>query len=327
MAPLTGADALTSWQFAPLVSAVLTLMAAVYLSAAWVVGRRHPARPWPVSRTGSFLLGLAVIAVATQSSVAVYDDVLFSAHMVQHLLLIMVAPPMLVFARPVTLLLHATRNPLHTRLKRVLRSRVVSALTWPPAAMTLYGAVVIGTHLTPLMNLVLENPAVHQAEHVLYLVTGYLYFLPVIGSEPLRWRMPVFGRFLLLLATMPVDTVVGLVLMLASHELFPAYARAGRPWGPGLVADLHHGGLVMLAGSDLIMTVLAVTLAASLVRGPERSPVGLLGDLEAYNAYLAALDSRHARETGRLPVAPASRGGRLSFPVLTAPPAPPGRCR
>lgn len=78
--------------------------------------------------------------------------------------------------------------------------------------------MVIGTHLTPLMNLVLENTAVHQAEHAFYLVTGYLYFLPVIGTEPIRWRLPVSGRFLLLV-TMPVDTLVGVVLMLASHRL------------------------------------------------------------------------------------------------------------
>lgn len=148
--------------------------------------------------------------------------------------------------------------------------------------------MVIGTHLTPLMNLVLEDPAVHEAEHALYLVAGYLYFLPVIGSEPVRWRLPAFGRLLLLLVMMPVDTLVGVVLMLAPHELFPAYARAGPTWGPGLVADLHRGGLIMLAGSDLIMTALGVALAAALVRA-DSSSAARSGDLDAYNARLAAL--------------------------------------
>src|SRR5205823_13710671 len=115
-------------------------------------GRQAPAR-----RTLAFLLGLGAAAVATQGSPAVYDDVLFSAHMVQHLLLIMAAPPLLIAGRPVTLLLHVTRNPTHTRVKHILRSRVVSALIWPPAAAALYAAVVIGTNLTPLMNLALEN--------------------------------------------------------------------------------------------------------------------------------------------------------------------------
>ncbi len=292
LAPLTASDALTSWQFAPLVSAALMLLAAAYLSAGWLAGRRHPARPWPASRTLAFLLGLAAIAVATQSSIGIYDDVLFSAHMVQHLLLIMVAPPLLIFARPATLLLHVARNPLHTRVKRILRSRVVSGLTWPPVAATLYASTVISTHLTPLMNLVLENAAIHDGEHVLYLVVGYLYFLPVVGSEPIRWRVSILGRYLLLLITMPVDTLVGVTLMLVPRELFPAYARAGRTWGPSLVTDLHAGGLIMFAGSDLIMTVLAVVLAASFIRARDTSLAGVPGDLRAYNAYLATLEEK-----------------------------------
>jgi cytochrome c oxidase assembly factor CtaG len=88
---------------------------------------------------------------------------------------------------------------------------------------------------------------------------------------------------------MPVDTLVGVVLMLAPHELFPAYARAGRTWGPSLLTDLHDGGLIMFAGSDLIMAGLAVVLAASLVRAHDVSRARLPGDLDAYNSYLAAL--------------------------------------
>jgi putative copper resistance protein D len=216
--------------------------------------------------------------------------------MVQHLMLIMVAPPLLIFGRPVTLLLHAARNPVHTRVKRVLRSRPVCVLTRPLVVFAVYAAVVAGTHLTPLMKP--GNPVVHDAEHALYLVTGYLYFLAVAGSEPIRRRLPVFGRYLLLLGTMPVDTVVGVILMLAPHRMFPAYSGA----------DLHRGGLVMFAGSDLIMAVLAIMLAVAFVRAGDRDRargdrdrargdgdrargdgdrVG--GDLDAYNAYLASL--------------------------------------
>jgi cytochrome c oxidase assembly factor CtaG len=266
----------TTWQFAPAVSAGLALAAAGYLTGAWHVGRRHPARPWPAVRTAAFLLGLAVIAVATQGGVAVYDDVLFSAHMAQHLMLIMVAPPLLIFGRPVTLLLHAARNPVHTRVKRVLRSRPVSFLTRPLVVFAVYAVVVAGTHLTPLLNLARENSAVHDAEHALYLVAGYLYFLAVVGSEPVR-RLPVFGRYLLLLGTMPVDTVVGVILMLAPPGMFPAYSGA----------DLHRGGLVMFAGSDLIMAGLAIMLAVAFVRAGERDRAS--GDLDAYNASLSSL--------------------------------------
>jgi len=331
MPPLTAANALTAWQFAPLVSVTLALLAGAYLSCVRMVGRRHPARPWPAGRTAAFLLGLAAIAVATQSIIGVYDDVLFSVHMIQHLLLIMVAPPLLIFGRPVTLLLHASRNPLHTRVKRVLRSRVVSGLTWPPVAVTLYAAVVAGTHLTPLMNLVLENEAVHDAEHALYLVVGYLYFLPVVGSEPLRRRLPAFGRFMLLLITMPVDTLVGLVLMLVPRELFPAYAHADRTWGPGLVTDLHHGGFIMFAGGDLVMAVLAVTLAVKFVGAGGGSRSGTSADLDAYNAYLSGLGRNVlSGGAGRLATCQPGRtatqvpGGRRPAAGGTSPAACPG---
>jgi cytochrome c oxidase assembly factor CtaG len=76
--------ALSTWQAAPAADAVLISGAACYLAAAWRVWRRHPARPWPGIRSASFLAGLGVIAVAIQGSVARSDDVLFSAHMVQH---------------------------------------------------------------------------------------------------------------------------------------------------------------------------------------------------------------------------------------------------
>lgn len=294
MPPLTMTAALTVWQFAPLVGTALVVVGAAYLTGAWRVGRRHPARPWPRCRTLAFLLGLAVIAIATQSSVGVYDDVLFSAHMVQHLLLIMAAPPLLVYGRPVILLLHATRNPVHTRVKRVLRSRAIAAVTWPPATAGLYAAVVIVTHLSPLMNLVLADEAVHDAEHAAYLVAGYLFFLLVIGSEPLRWRLSGMGRFLLLLVVMPVDLAVGAALMSLPAVPFPAYLRAGRAWGPAPLADLHDGGLIMLAGSELIMTGLAIVLAFAFVRSHDRVSDLSATDLAAYNADLASLTARTA---------------------------------
>lgn len=241
---VTPATVAGTWQFAPLVSGLEVAAAVGYLTGVAVVRHRHPARPWPIGRTLSFGCALGVIAIATQSGIGGYDEV-FAMHMVQHLLLIMVAPPLLVYGRPVTLLMHAARNPVHTWVKRVIRSPVATALTWPPFTVCWYTAVVAVTHLTPLRDLVLENAALHDGEHILYLVTGYLYFLPVIGSEPLRWRVPLFGQYLVLVAAMPADTGVGAALML----------QPGR----------HAGGLIMVAGGDLIMTGLAVAIAARFI--------------------------------------------------------------
>jgi cytochrome c oxidase assembly factor CtaG len=300
--PLTWHSAITAWQFAPLVSSGLIMAAVGYLLGA-ARSRRGGGRPWPAGRTLAFLLGLCVIAVATQGSVGVYDDVLFSVHMVQHVLLIMVAPPLLVYGRPVTLALHSVRNPLHARIKQVVRSRVTAALTWPPAATAAYCAVVAVSHTPPVMNLVLDDGAAHDAEHVLYLLAGYLFFLPIVGSEPIRWRVSIAGRYLMLLAAMMTDSFTGIVFTFQSGEVFPPYASTGRTWGPGLVADLRLGGLVMLIGSDIAMTALAFALAARFcrdglasARGPRavRSPAGPGAGPEAarladYNAYLERL--------------------------------------
>lgn len=288
MPPLSPWTALTTWQFAPFVSVGLAVAAGAYLAGVRAVAHRHPAGRWPAGRTLAFSCGLITIAVATQGSPGVYDDVSLPAHMVQHLLLIMVAPPLLVFGRPVTLALHATRNPWHTRLKRIVRSPACTALTWPPFGVALYSAVVLCTHLT---GLIAARGIAHEAEHALYLAAGYLYFLPVAGSEPIRWRVPVFSRYLLLLAAMPADIATGAALML--HGPLSGYSGSG----------VRAGGLVMLAGSDLVMTGLAVVLAVAVVRergrggGARHGRRGRRGgtELAAYNAYLASLASLGAR--------------------------------
>jgi cytochrome c oxidase assembly factor CtaG len=309
--PLTGHTALTTWEFAPVVTAGLVVVAVGYLALVWRVRRDHPVRPWPVARTLSFLAGLGVVAVATQSSIGAYDDVLFWIHMWQHLLLLMVAPPLLLLGQPITLVLHAIGNPVHTFVKQIVRSKVVSALTFPPLGVALYMGTVVGTHLTSFMNVALTHPVAHDAEHALYLLAGYLYFLPLIGREPIRWRLSFPTKLFLLVLAMPVDTFTGVVLNQTNHELFPAYVGR-RDWGPTLVGDLHAGGAVMWIGGDAIMLVMVLALFAGVLRGRAQLDAGRWLEaartqrfdelapsdsdkvdddarLAAYNAYLAKL--------------------------------------
>jgi putative copper resistance protein D len=244
---------LERWEFAPVVTAIVVVFAALYLWGAWRVGRRHPARPWPWWRSGLFLGGLAVVVLATESGIGAYDDVLFWDHMIQHLMLIMIAPPLLVLGQPVTLLLHASRNPVHTWAKRAVRSRVATFLTCPPVVLILYTATIAGTHLTGLMSLVMTNPALHNAEHALYLVVGYLFFLPILGSEPIRWRLSYPIRFVILVVAMPVDTFTGLVLSTENTPIKGMTTGTRPPGSLTPVADLHAGGAVMWIGGDAIM--------------------------------------------------------------------------
>jgi cytochrome c oxidase assembly factor CtaG len=305
----------TRWQFAPVVTAIVVVFAALYLWGAIRVRRRHPGRPWPLWRTAMFLGGLAVVVIATQSGVGSYDDVLFWDHMIQHLLLIMVAPPLLVVGQPVTLLMHASRNPLHTWVKRLLRSRLIAVLTWPPVGIVAYTATIVGTHLTSFMNLVMQNAAVHNAEHALYLIVGYLYFLPLIGREPVRWRVSYPVRLFLLFLAMPVDAYTGVAL--GSEGAVPWSSMPARPsWAAAPLDDLHIGGAVMWVGGAAIMFVMIMfvflawsrdTRATSRfgwLENARRTNIGemvnapaITGDvddgeehLDAYNAYLARLN-------------------------------------
>jgi cytochrome c oxidase assembly factor CtaG len=287
--PLTLHTAFSQWEFAPVVTAGLIVAALLYAVGVWRVRRDHPARPWPLLRTASFATGLATIAIATQSSIGAYDDVLFWIHMWQHLLLLMVAPVFLLLGQPITLLLHASRNPLHTWTKQLVRSRVLSALTFPPVGVLLYIGCVVGTHLTGFMNLTLEHPVVHDLEHVLYLVVGYLYFLPLIGKEPIRWRLSFTGQLFLLVLAMPVDTFTGVVLLQTNHELFPAYAGR-RSWGPGLVDDLHAGGASMWIGGDAIMFVIIIATFITVLHSRRT--------LDAGKWLESARDSRFSSLTG-----------------------------
>ena len=210
----------------------------------------------------------------------------------QHLLLLMVAPPLLVVGQPATLLLHASRNPLHTWAKKVLRSRVLAALTWPPFGVALYLTVIVGTHLTGFMNLVESNGAVHDGEHVLYLAAGYLYFLPLIGREPIRWRVSYPTRIFLLFIAMPVDAFTGLILGSEGSNPFPALADQRPGWAPSPISDVHIGGAVMWVGGAGIM--FALVMAVFFAWSREKRGDGGLGWLEsARRSNFATLVSAH----------------------------------
>jgi cytochrome c oxidase assembly factor CtaG len=286
--PISLAEIVGLWQFAPIVTAFVVIAAGLYLWGAFRVRRRHPARPWPWWRTTLFLAGLFVIVIATQSGIGSYDDVLFWDHMVQHLLLLMVAPPLLVVGQPGTLLLHASRNPVHTWAKRLMRSRVVSFLTFPAVGFLLYAGVIVGTHLTGFMNLVMTHEAVHEGEHVLYLVAGYLYFLPLVGREPIRWRASYPTRLFVLFLAMPVDAFTGLVLGSEGGNPFPSMADGRPAWAPSPIDDVHIGGAVMWVGGAGLMFALMMSVFFAWSR--ETRADGGLGWLEsARRANLAAL--------------------------------------
>lgn len=254
--PLLGSHLLTAWQLDPVALAVLLLLAATYLTG--VIRCRRDGEAWPVPFTLSFLAGLVVCGLATNSSIAVYDMSLFTAHMIGHLMLVMLAPALIMAGRPLNLLLDTRRGESRERVRRILLGRTVSLLTAPPVALASYTVVIVGTHLTGLMDEIMRYTWLGQLEHLTYLVLGCQFFAVVIGDPPIRWRLGVPARLFMLAISMAVDTFTGIVLLqtkTAIHMMPPPDANINP------LTDTQTGGAIMWFGGDGIMAVIMVVTA------------------------------------------------------------------
>jgi cytochrome c oxidase assembly factor CtaG len=251
-------------------SVLIAAAAVLYGLGVWRVRRLTPDRPWSLRRTLAFYGGLVITFVAVEGVVGVYDDVLFYDHMIQHLMLIMVAAPLFAMGAPIDLLDRSTTGELHRVVQRGLGSKVAEIVAHPIVDFALYAIVIPLTHLTSFYNYTLENETVHDQEHLLFLVVGYLFWRHVVAIEPTRHPLHPGVRLLYLVFAVPVDTFTGLALASSSHELFPAYLQLHRPWGPSLLTDLHLGGAVMWIGGDTLMFLAMIPIVFQWVRYEER---------------------------------------------------------
>jgi len=262
---------LSTWSGDPLPWIGTLLAITLYLAAVRIVDRAHPANPVPRRRIAAWLAGVAVVALALVSAVHIYAGSLFTVHMVQHLLLAMVAPPLLALGAPVTLTLRAASpNVRRSILLPVLHSWPVKAISWPPVGWTLFAVVMWATHFSPLYNAALENQALHSAEHLLYLIAGVLFWWPVIGADPIRWRLSPIARMAYLAAQMPFNTAVGLAIYYAPTILYPHYAFLGRTWGPDPLTDQQVAGIVMWGLGDVILLGAVVLAIEAWLRADEK---------------------------------------------------------
>jgi cytochrome c oxidase assembly factor CtaG len=252
----------------PIVLMVVPL--ALYLWGAARNNRLHPRHPWPAGRTVAFAAGMVVTALAVCSFVGVYDTTLFWDHMVQHLLLIMVASALFAVASPLDLVWRATTGDARRRVAGVLRSRPAEVLGHPLVAYVLYALIIPLTHLTVFYNYTLTHETVHDTEHLLYLVVGFLFWRQIFGTDPNRFRMHPGLQALYLFVAVPIDTFVGLSLDNEAHEIFPAYTALHRTWGLSLVQDLHVGGVIMWVGGDTLMMLALIPVIVRWVRVEER---------------------------------------------------------
>ena len=212
--PLFGTALFSVWQLDAVALAALVLAAAWYLTGVALVAVRHPGAHWPLGRTLAFLSGLAVRGFATNGSIAVYDRVLSTAHMAGHLALVMLAPVLLMCGRPLTLALAASAEPRRARIESVARGRVLSLLTAPPVALAAYIVVIVGTHLTGLLDTIMRTTWAWASSTRSASSSGANSSPCSAGDEPIRWRLSAPARWLLLSVAMAADTFTGVVLLL-----------------------------------------------------------------------------------------------------------------
>ncbi|MCV0403220.1 MAG: cytochrome c oxidase assembly protein [Chloroflexi bacterium] len=242
---------LAEWTFDPFAIAGLIGAAVAYRWAVRRVNVAHPGNPHPAYRSWLFGGGLVAIGVALLSPIEAYEGTLFSVHMVQHMLLELVAAPLLLAGAPITLTLRVASPRVRRRLLTVLQSRIVHLISFPVVAWVLFAAVNWGWHFSVLYDQALENTALHYFQHATFLGAALLFWWPVIGADPSPWRLPHPVRLLYLFLAMPQNSFLGVALLSASSVLYPHYLTNGRTWGMSPLDDQALGGVIMWVVGDL----------------------------------------------------------------------------
>lgn len=282
--------------------------AAIALAVLYLLGvRRLKARgdAWPVGRTVAWLAGCAVILLATSSGIGRYSPAMFSIHMISHMMLSMLAPILLVLGGAVTLALRALpaagkNSPPGPRewLLAFVQSPVARVLTHPVVALVLFVGSFYVLYFSGLFDYALDLHWAHLAMNAHFLLTGYVFYWPVIGIDPTPRRLPPVGRLAMVFASMPFHAFFGVVLMSMQQIIGDRFYRSlGLPWVTDALSDQRLGGGIAWAAGEVPLLVVVVALLVQWARQDEREArrrdrrADADGDAElaAYNAMLAKM--------------------------------------
>jgi len=220
-------------------------------------------RPWPVWRTGLFLLGLAALLAALGPPIDGLVQRLFSVHMVQHMLFTVAAAPLLMLGAPVRPLLRGLPRAVRAGIVRPLaRSREIRAvlhfLRNPLVAGALYVGGLYAWHLPGLYDAALADDRIHVTEHAWFFVSALLFWSVVIDPAPFRGTLGYAARLpYLLIAGAAQNTVLGGLLSFSTRLLYGAYAQTPERFGVDPVTDQRIGGAVMWVTGDFVFLAAA----------------------------------------------------------------------
>jgi len=241
--------------------------AVVYLSADARVRRARGRVPRPRARL-AFLLGLGAVLVALTGPLDAAVETSFPAHMVQHLVLTMIAAPLLLLGAPLTLALLAWPGRPRRLMLSGLHSGPVRVLAQPVVAWALFFGVLWGVHLTGIYDAALRNQGLHALEHVALLATALLFWMPIVRADPAPSALSYPARILYLFVAMAAMAFLGLVLVGARAPIYPTYARVDG--AARAIADQQAAGAIMWAGTMVMIVPALAFVFLGWMRADER---------------------------------------------------------
>lgn len=234
---------LTDWLVQPFPVAVAVVCAAIavwYLLAVRRLAARD--RHWPVARTVSFLFGLAFVVLAIGSSIASLSMYTFTAHVIQHLVLMIAAPPLLALGAPMTLLLQTQSRPVKRVLLRGLHSKVFGVIRHPVPVFFFYYVSMYVFFLSPLLGYAMDHMPVMNLINLFFLGGATLFWWPMVGIDPIPGGgMGPGFKIINLLIGVPAESFLGLAILLSTTPVASIYT----------LTSTHVGGGVLWAASEV----------------------------------------------------------------------------
>ncbi len=292
------------WSFEPWVVCLMLVTALLYAAGVTRMWRHAGAgRGITRMQASLFAAGMLALACALLSPLDTFGARLFSAHMIQHELLMLVAAPLFVLSRPLAAwswaLPHRSRSSLPSFTRNTAVAIPWHAMTAPLGAWVLHAAALWAWHLPVLMALALENDGWHAAQHASFFVTALLFWWSTIGGDARGSKRSV--AFLSLFTTMIHTGALGALLTFASSAWYPAYATTTAAFGIDALDDQQLGGLVMWIPGGVAYIVAALAMIGRMLGRDHETPhATTIG-----NTNLAEATRGTSRERQR-PAAPAT---------------------
>jgi putative copper resistance protein D len=273
-----------------------------------VVRLRRRGDAWPVARTVSYAVGVLTVMLVMCTGLNDYGMVMFSVHMVQHMVISMLSPILILLGAPVTLALRALpvagkgRKGLRELLLALLHSRYMRVVTHPGFTIPMFIASLYALYFTPLFDFLMGSKAGHVAMMVHFLAVGVAFFWPIIGVDPGPHRPGHLMRMLELFAGMPFHAFFGIALMMASTPMVETFKNPPASLGIDALSDQSAAGGIAWAFSEIPSVLVLIALLFQWYGSEQRQAkrkdraADRDGDkeLEAYNAYLASLNARRS---------------------------------